>query len=135
MKLFDWYFSFTLIFTFYKLSNLYENEFLEGLYHLYPPSLLVVLELQCRFCRLYDRKKFSPWLSPIPGSPLKSIEKACALWIYAIDRKPVDNAMEIISILWIYYMNALVSFIYFNVRILQSISKIFKIIINQHSFN
>ena len=36
-------------------------------------------------------KKFNPWLSPNPGSPLKSIEKACALWTYAIGRKPVDS--------------------------------------------
>ena len=41
---------------------------------------------------------------PNPGSPLKSIEKACALWTYAIDRKPLDRAMvnniDIVNLLY-----------------------------------
>lgn len=37
-------------------------------------------------------KKSNLPLSPNPESPLKSIEKASALWTYTIERKPVDSA-------------------------------------------
>ena len=36
-------------------------------------------------------KKFNPWSSPNPGSPLKPIEKDCAHWTCAIERKPVES--------------------------------------------